>query len=155
MKFKDENIVRLISENAAKEQGFFLIDFIYRGTPKKRVLEIFIDGKDNVSADVCASVSRNITEKLNEIINENDDYKLIVSSPGSEYSLKIIDQFYKHIGRNLDVVYEENGEKKKLKGTLKNILNNDLFFDQNKTEIKINFNNIKKAKVIFSFSPKG
>lgn len=155
MKFKDENIVRQLAENAAKEHGFFLIDFIYRGTPRKRVLEIFIDGKENVSAKVCAAVSRNITEKLNEIINENEDYKLIVSSPGSEYSLKFIDQYYKHIGRNLDVIYEEAGEKKKFKGTLKSILNNDLFFDQNKTEIKINIDNIKKAKVIFSFSPKG
>ncbi len=155
MKFKDEHIIRQIAENAAKEFGFFLIDFIQRGTPKERVIEIFIDGKENVSADVCASISRKITSQLDEFINGHEDYKLIVSSPGTDSPLKNIEQYYKHIGRKLEISFDENGNKKKLKAKLIKIINNYLFFEINNTEQKIDFNNIKKAKVILSFSPKG
>jgi len=152
MNFNDKNIIRQIAENAAKNEGFFLIDFILRGTPRKRVIEIFIDGKENVSAEVCAKISRNISSELNEIIKERDDYKLIVSSPGIDRPLVYLDQFQKHIGRKLELVIEDNGSKKKLTAKLIKIVNNHLFFESNNTEQKVDFNKIKKAKVILSFS---
>ncbi|MCH7828001.1 MAG: hypothetical protein IIC75_08545, partial [Bacteroidetes bacterium] len=70
MNFKDKNIIRQIAETTAEDTGFFLIDFILRGTPKKRVIEIFIDGKENVSATICASISKKISSKLDELLNE-------------------------------------------------------------------------------------
>jgi len=150
MNFNDKNIIRQIAETAVENSGFFLIDFILRGTPRKRVIEIFIDGKENVSAKVCASVSKNISSKLDDILKESDDYKLVVSSPGIDKSLKYLDQYYKHIGRKFEIVVNDN--KKKLKAKLIKIVNNDLFFELNNTEQKINFDKIKKAKVIISFS---
>ena len=152
MNFKDKNIIKQFAEDAAKNYGFLLIDFLLRGTPQKRVIEVFIDGKENVSAKVCASVSREISSKLDEILNDNNDYKLVVSSPGIDKPLIYLDQYQKHIGRKLEVFVDDSGNKKKLIAKLIKIVNNDLFFESNNTEQKINFNKIKKAKVILSFS---
>ncbi len=152
MNFNDKNIIRQIAETAAENTGFFLIDFILRGTPRKKVIEVFIDGKENVSAKICAAVSKNISGKINELLRGSDDYKLVVSSPGIDTPLKYLDQYQKHIGRKLEIVVDDNGDKKKLTAKLLKIVNNDLFFESNNTEQKINFNNIIKAKVILSFS---
>jgi ribosome maturation factor RimP len=152
MNFNDKNIIRQIAETAAENTGFFLIDFILRGTPRKRVIEVFIDGKENVSAKICAAVSKNISIKLDELLKGNDDYKLIVSSPGIDTPLKYLDQFQKHIGRKLEIVVDDNGDKKKLTAKLLKIVNNDLFVESKNTEQKINFNKIIQAKVILSFS---
>lgn len=152
MNFNDKNIIRQIAESAAENEGFFLIDFILRGTPRKRVIEIFIDGKENVSAKTCASISKNISSKLDELLKESDDYKLIVSSPGTDTPLKYLDQYQKHIGRKLEIVVNDNGSKNKLTAKLVKIVDNDLFFESNNSEQKINFNKIIKAKVLISFS---
>ena len=152
MNFNDKNIIRQIAESAAENEGFFLIDFILRGTPRKRVIEIFIDGKENVSAKTCASISKNISSKLDELLKESDDYKLIVSSPGTDTPLKYLDQYQKHIGRKLEIVVNDNGSKNKLTAKLVKIINNDLFFESNNSEQKINFTKIKKSKVLISFS---
>ncbi|MCH8170511.1 MAG: hypothetical protein IIB07_05190 [Bacteroidetes bacterium] len=152
MNFNDKNIIRQIAETASKNEGYFLVDFILRGTPKKRVIEIFIDGKENVSAKICASVSKNISSKLDELLNESDDYKLVVSSPGIDTPLKYLEQYYKHIGRKLEIVVDDNANKKNLTAKLLKIVNNDLFFEFNNSEQKINFNKIIKAKIKLSFS---
>ncbi len=152
MNFNDKNIIRQIAESAAENKGFFLIDLILRGTPRKRVIEIFIDGKENVSAKICAAVSRDISNKLDELLKESDDYKLVVSSPGTDTPLKYLDQYHKHIGRKLEIVVNDNGDKNKLTAKLVKIIDNDLFFESNNSEQKINFNKIIKAKVLISFS---
>lgn len=152
MNFNDKNIIRQIAESAAENKGFFLIDLILRGTPRKRVIEIFVDGKENVSAKICAAISRDISSKLDELLKENDDYKLVVSSPGTDTPLKYLDQYHKHIGRKLEIVVNDNGDKNKLTAKLIKIIDNDLFFESNNSEQKINFNKIVKAKVLISFS---
>ncbi len=48
--------------------------------------------------------------------------------------------------------YIQNDSTKKIIGILKSIEADNLFFEVNKQDLIINFNNIKKAKVILSFS---
>ena len=58
-----ENI-RAIAKQVAGQNNLFLIDFIVRGSESSRVIEVFVDGEKNVSADECAIVSKEIIKQL-------------------------------------------------------------------------------------------
>ncbi|SRR5690554_5923087 len=158
MNLQDEKIKNIIRE-AVEKNGFFLIDLQFRGTTNNRIFEIYIDGEKNISAEDCALVSREINSQLEESIDTS--YRLDVSSPGVDRPLKYLKQFPKHINRKFEVSYTKQdpentdapGETKKITGKLISVDGEDLIFKlNNQSEIKINFNNIKKAKVIISFS---
>lgn len=152
MNFKEENITQKIAE-IVERKGFFPVEIIVRGTPSKRVMEVFIDGEKDISAEDCAAVSREINSELENLSAAGNDYRLEVSSPGVDKPLKFLKQYPKHINRNFEVSYKFGEETKKLLGKLISIDNEDMtFVSKNNDEVKINFNNIKKAKVIVSFS---
>ncbi len=155
MNFNETNINQKIAEIVEKK-GFFPIEIIVRGTPLKRVIEVFIDGEKDISAEDCADVSREINSEFENLPAAGNDYRLEVSSPGVDKPLKFLKQYPKHISRNFEISYKSEDDTKKLLGILKKIDNEDLtFLSKNNDEVIINFNNIKKAKVIVSFSPKG
>ncbi|HKJ80631.1 MAG TPA: hypothetical protein VJ954_01305 [Ignavibacteriaceae bacterium] len=154
MKVTENNIAQKIAE-IVERKGFFPIDIIVRGTPQKRVIEVFIDGEKDVSAGDCAEVSREIDSELENLPTAGKDYRLDVSSPGVDKPLIYLKQYPKHINRNFEVSYTSGEDTKKLTGKLKSIEDEELTFLSKNNEVKINFNNIKKAKVIVSFSPRG
>jgi len=152
MNLFNENITKIASEKS-EENGFFLVDIIFRGNPKSRIIEIFIDGEKNVSADDCAKVSREIDEQVEKLGLIDSSYRLEVSSPGVDRPLKFLKQYPKHINRKFEISYKRNDETKKIIGKLVSIEGEELtFLSDNRNEATINFNNITKAKVIVSFS---
>ncbi len=152
MNLIEKNISQIAAETAEK-LGFFVVDLIVRGTPNKRVIEIFIDGETNVSADDCAAVSREINSKIEEQSLITSSYRLDVSSPGIDRPLKFLKQFPKNINRKFEVAYKEGDQKKKITAKLTAVEDEYLLFEENNKNIyRINFNNITKAKVIISFS---
>ena len=151
MNIFDEKI-KVIANSVVEKNGFFLIDFVLRGNEKNRVIEIFIDGEKNISAEDCANISREInTEIETQNLNESN-YRLDVSSPGIDRPLLYLKQYPKHLNRKFDISYNQNNETKKLTGKLVDVSGKDLTFLSDNKQIIINFNNIKKAKVIASFS---
>ncbi len=54
-----ENIVR-ISNEITEKLGYFVIDILYRGDNRKRIIEIYVDAEKNVTADDLAEISREI-----------------------------------------------------------------------------------------------
>ena len=151
MNLLDENIKEIVSK-AVKRNGFFLIELILRGTEHKRVIEVFIDGEKDISADDCAAVSREIESQLKDLLAKHPDFRLDVSSPGIDRPLKYLKQYLKHVNRKFDISYRSGEEIKKLSGKLASIDGDYLTFISNNKEVIINFNNIVKANVIVSFS---
>lgn len=152
MNFFDKNIHDLI-EQVIAGSGFFLIDLIIRGEKKNRVIEVFVDSEGNISADDCAAVSRDIDKKFEEERIFESGYRLEVSSPGVNRPLKYLKQFPKHVDRKFDVSYRDSENIRKFSGTLKRVEGDSLIFlKNNREEIKIDFSNIIKAKVLISFS---
>jgi ribosome maturation factor RimP len=152
MNLDETNITQKIAE-IVERKGFFPVEIIVRGTPSKRVMEVFIDGEKDISAKDCADVSREINSELENLPAAGNDYRLDVSSPGVDKSLKFLKQYPKHIKRNFEVSYKLSNDTKKLTGKLIKVENQDLtFLTKDNKEIIINFNNIKKAMVIISFS---
>jgi ribosome maturation factor RimP len=151
MNLLDENIKEIVSK-AVERNGFFLIELILRGTEQKRVIEVFIDGEKDISADDCAAVSRQMESQLEDLLAKHPDFRLDVSSPGIDRPLKYLKQYIKHVNRKFDISYRSGEEIKKVSGKLASINGDYLTFILNNKEVIINFNNIVKANLIVSFS---
>lgn len=146
-----ENII-LISNEIAEKLGFFVVEISFRGDQRKRIIEVFIDGEKNVSADNLAEISREINSviEIQNLIKES--YRLDVSTPGVDRPLKYSKQFPKHINRNFEITYNTGNEIKTITGKLLSIESDELTFLSGKNQIIIEFKNITKAKVLISFS---
>lgn len=147
----DKNIRNLVEEIVEKN-GFFLIDIVLRGTDHNRVIEVYIDGEKNVSAEDCASISHDLDKPLQNLLAKHPNYRLDVSSPGIDRPLIFLKQYPKHINRKFEILYRSGDESKKLSGRLSAVEGEYLTFMANNKEVIINFNNIIKANVIVSFT---
>jgi ribosome maturation factor RimP len=144
-----ENI-RQIAQQVSEENSLFLIDLIVRGSESSRVIEVFIDGEINISADECALVSKEITKQIDEK-ELLKSYRLDVSSPGVDRPLIYLKQYPKHLNRLFEIEFNASGSSSTFKGKLVSIEDEVLTFQSNK-EIKIKFQDIIKAKVLVSFN---
>lgn len=144
-----ENI-REIAQQIAEQNNLFLIDLIVRGSESSRVIEVFIDGEKNISADECALVSREISKQIDES-ELLKSYRLDVSSPGVDRPLIYLKQYPKHLNRIFEIEFNSSGSSSTFKGKLISIEDEVLTFQSNK-EIKIKFSEIIKAKVLVSFN---
>jgi ribosome maturation factor RimP len=140
-----------LAKQVSEESGCMLIDVVFRGDERNRVVQIFIDSEAGLSADDCALVSNKLSKRLDETDLLLSKYRLEVSSPGTDRPLKYLKQYLKHIDRKFEVVYMSDAEKRKIVGKLIRIDGEDLIFNENKNETIINFNKIKSAKVLTSF----
>ncbi|RJP62225.1 MAG: hypothetical protein C4539_18600 [Ignavibacteriales bacterium] len=139
------------ADRITQDLDLLLIDVIIRGDERNRVIEIFIDGEMGISAETCAEVCSKIKEMIDEQDLIKGKYRLEVSSPGIDRSLKFLRQYPKHIKRKFEIVYVEGESTIKLMANLLKIDGEDLFFFDGKKELAINFNKIKSAKVQISF----
>lgn len=150
MNFINENIAEIAREIVVSN-GFFLIDVTFRGTENNKVIEVFIDGEKNITAEDCAKVSKEINSIIDEKQLIKSRYRLDISSPGVDRPLQYLKQYSKHIGRRFEVTFNVDGNRKSIKGRLIKIEGKNLIFFTGK-ESEINFNDIIKAKVLISFS---
>ncbi len=146
-----ENITK-ISNEIAEKLGFFVIDISFRGDQRKRIIEVFVDGEKNVSADDLAEISREINKTIeaNDLIKES--YRLDVSTPGVDRPLKYLKQFPKHINRNFEITFNTEDGIKTVNGKLIAVEGDIIHLLAEKNNIIIKFNTITKAKVLISFS---
>ena len=150
---KTESNILNIAHEIIEKNGYFLIDSVFRGEKKSKVFQFFVDGEKGVTADICAEISREISDMIDEKEPDVSSFRLEVSSPGVERPLKYLFQYRKNINRKFDIEYTNESGTAKISGKLINVEENgDLVLLVNKEEQKINFNNIKKANVLISFS---
>lgn len=145
-----KNIVKPIEE-LAESSGLMLIDILVRGDSRNQVVEVYVDSEESVTVNDCAELSQKIYEYFDKTLMIQSKYRLDVSSPGVDRPLKFLGQFKQHLNRNFELKVLEGEEIKKMTGTLKNIEGDNLFFQSGNDLKKINFNNIRSAKVLISF----
>ncbi len=138
-------------EEVVNSRDLLLIDSVLRGDNKLRIIEIFIDGEAPVTSDLCSEISYIIKEVIEaeELIDSN--FRLDVSSPGVDRPLKFLIQYPKHINRKFELKFASGDEVKNVKAKLTGVEGNVLIFNDGKNEIRLNFEEIKSAKVLISF----
>ena len=147
----EENIVT-ISNEIAEKLGYFVIEILFRGDNRKRIIEVYVDAEKNISADDLAEISREINSVIEEKNLLTKSYRLDVSTPGVDRPLKFLKQFPKHINRNFEVTYKAGEETSIVTGKLLSVDGEELTFFSGGKNILIDFKNITTAKVLISFS---
>ena len=106
---KKEDIAQAV-EAAIQERGCFLVEVT---VSKDNDIEIVIEKEEgDVDWEDCAAIDRLVHETFDQDV---EDYALTVSSAGLDRPFKVMKQFEKAIGTNVDV-WMKGG--KKVKGVL-------------------------------------
>ena len=77
------------------------VEYISQG--KHSVLRVYIDGEDGINVDLCAEVSRHVSDLLDVEEMMPMAYTLEVSSPGMDRLLFKETQYLESIGEQLEV----------------------------------------------------
>ena len=92
-------LVRELAEKKIENTDNYLVEVTVSAMNKIRVT---IDNFKGVSIQECVSVSRFIEEQLDR---ETEDYELEVSSPGLDQPFKVLQQYKKYTGREVEVKF--------------------------------------------------
>ncbi len=142
---KKEKIVRII-EPIIKDCFFELVDVEIN---KNKYLRVVIDKREGkISIDDCTLVSQKILEidALDEIMEGN--FTLEVSSPGIDRALIKKEDFERFKGKKAKIITKNKIEKSNtFIGFLNGVDNEYVILKCDKNELKIAFDNIKKANL--------
>jgi ribosome maturation factor RimP len=101
--------IRELAEQALQDSDCFLVDV--HVTPMNKII-VLIDREGSVSINQCVAVSRFIEKSLDR---EAEDFELEVSSAGLDQPFKVLRQYTKNIGKEVDVKLIDG---KKISGNL-------------------------------------
>lgn len=125
---------------------------------------VYIDSDSGLSIDDCGKISRDLEQKLNR---DEEDFELVVSTPGIDRPFVSLRQYRKYIGREVKVRLTDGTEKQ---GELTKVDENGIEIykpmsksrkkklkQQNKPvqeEFRYTFDSIKETKGVVSFKRK-
>ena len=119
-------------------------------TPDNRIY-IDIDGDNGITIDDCIAVSRAVESQLDR---EVEDFALDVSSAGADQPLKLVRQYRKNVGREVEVVCVD-GER--VDGTLAEVGEESFAVvtpaskRQPSQRIELRYSDVKSTRVAIKF----
>ncbi|NCF44102.1 MAG: ribosome maturation factor RimP [Proteobacteria bacterium] len=148
MNNKELQIEELITPTVeALDAQVWGVEYLSQG--KYSVLRIYVEREDGVSVDLCADVSRHVSDLLDveEILPEA--YTLEVSSPGMDRLLFKGAQYENHVGERIDVRLNYPFEgRKKIIGLLAGLEDNSVVVQVDGDEYLLPLENVQKARVV-------
>jgi len=147
-----EEILEIIDMNI-KDSNIFCVGV---SIGSSGLIKVYIDKNVGVTISDCSNLHSQI---INELGTKADDIELQVSSPGASASLKVLKQYLKNIGKELEVLMDDG---LKIRGILLAADNDSIKIEEiikpqkgkNNTESKfltISIKNIKSAKPVLCF----
>ncbi len=149
-----EKIESLINSIIAEEREYFCVLVTIKPTNN---VKVFLDGDQGITIEKCVQINRKLYKLIEEGgIFSDADFSLEVSSPGIDTPLKMHRQYLKNIGRNVEVVFND---ETKTEGKLLQVSENDIMLQSNAgkgkkaitQQIVIPFENIKTTTVQINF----
>ncbi len=143
-----QEITSMTNSLLDNDPGYFLVEV--RILPVNNI-QLFIDGDQGVTIDRCVLLNRSLYKQLEESsLFSGADFSLEVSSPGLDEPLKLLRQYQKNIGRNIEIVLIDGLKKE---GKLESATGQGIVVEEKigrkKEVIKHNFlfENIKTARI--------
>jgi len=142
--------IKPLLEREIENLGAELIDVELKGNNNNKVLKLFVDTEQGINIDKCAQISR----KIGDILEFEDfikgRFRLEVSSPGLNRTLKTAKDFSRKIGKRVIVKYLS--DKKNIVNTcigmISSVSDSELqLIEENKKKNIININKIINAKI--------
>jgi len=127
-----KNIVLSVTGNTA----IFVVDVRVDCANK---ISVEVDKPEGITIDECVMISRAIESGLNR---ETEDFELEVSSPGLTEPFKVMEQYRKNCGRQVDVV-KRDGQK--ISGLLQHVDDEGIILE---VEAKIREAGQKRPKTV-------
>jgi ribosome maturation factor RimP len=156
-----ESIRHMIGEILEEEPVYFLVDL--RIKPVHNI-KVFLDGDSGITIEKCVQVNRKLYKKLEEAaFYPEGDFSLEVSSAGLDEPLKLLRQYKKNIGRQIEIQLLDGSQKE---GKLTEVNEEGIVLEEatgkpsngklpsRKKEISYHnylFNNIKSTKIQIVF----
>lgn len=151
-----KNTIIQIVENYLTDTAYYLVDV--KITPDNRI-SIEIDSFDGVSLEFCAKLNRHIESQFDR---EVEDFELEVSSAGLTEPFKVVKQYEKNIGNEVETLTKTG---KKFTGILTEVGENEFVLQIERTEkpegakrkmivqenVTFNYEDIKTTKYIIRF----
>ncbi|MGB5982724.1 MAG: ribosome assembly cofactor RimP [Nonlabens sp.] len=152
-----DKVQELLDSAFEERSDLFLIDFKIGSAND---IHVTIDGDEGVKLADCMFVSRAVEHNLDR---EEIDFSIEVTSSGASAPLERPRQYYKHVGRTLEI---EDLDGRVEKGELGRVQEEGIALSWKAREPKpigkgkvtveknweLNFDQIKKAKVIITFN---
>ncbi|MEI6275048.1 MAG: ribosome assembly cofactor RimP [Prolixibacteraceae bacterium] len=107
-------------------------------------VSVVIDSDEGLSIDKCIEMSRHVEHQFDR---EVEDFSLEVSSPGLTQPFKVLRQYLKYLGKEIEIV---TGKGDKLTGILLSA-DEKSFFVETKTNIKIDGKKAVETKTVEFF----
>ena len=104
-----KDTVKQIVESYITAKGYYLVDI---NVTKDNHISVEIDHFEGVSIDFCVELTREIESGIDR---ETEDYELQVSSAGLTEPFKVLKQYQKNTGNEVEVLTKEG---KKITGVL-------------------------------------
>ena len=147
MELDKNDIISLVSDYLIQED-LELYDINIVNFPSVSKIEVYVYSTTNLDYKIIQRLNYQIQRLLEEVNLEKGSYELIVSSPGLERLLKTIRHYEISLDENIKVklIVPINNEYT-FQGTLINIENENIQLLVENQLIKIDINNIKKARL--------
>ncbi|EAH5676345.1 ribosome maturation factor RimP [Campylobacter upsaliensis] len=131
-----------------KEAGVELYDSELVSENGKKIYRIYIMKEGGVSLEDCARLSEILSPIFDVEPPVSGEYFLEVSSVGLERKLSTLEHFEKSVGEMLKIT---TSEKEKIQGKLLKVEGENIFLQDEKAEICIEFSQVKKAKTFIEW----
>ena len=131
-----KNVVEGIVNEWLGDKEYFLVDVSV--SPDDKIV-VEIDHAEGVWIDDCVELSRFIESKLDR---EEEDYELEVGSAGIGQPFKVLQQYYIHIDKEVEVLTKEG---KKMEGVLKEVADDHFVVTVQK---KVKLEGAKRPKLV-------
>ncbi len=146
-------IEALIGRLLLETEDIFLVSISIKPTNN---IKVYLDADAGLNIDKCVKINRAMYRTMEEECWYPDGFSLEVSSPGIDEPLKLIRQYKKNIGRNVEVtMIDETKQEGKLSAVTENTISIEYTEGKNKKAVliikEIPFDSIKQTIVLISF----
>ena len=156
----NEEVERIINDVRKFIEGSFpyeIYDVTFKKIGRQKVLEVFIDTPKGVTVDDCETVSRGLSDYLDEVDLIPEAFTLEVSSPGIERVFKRQVDFERHIGKLVKWTLRSEGEDGKVRkevfeARLQEFTPGRIVVESDKGIREFPLNMVKEAQAVFEFS---
>ncbi len=140
--------VRALTEEVIVGTSYFLVDVEVRGHKGTRVLEVYIDSKEDFGHDDLAVISKEVGFLLDVEDVVDGSYKLELSSPGIKRPLTMPQQYQKNVGRTLRVRYQSGDNEDIVVGDLTRANDEELELELASGErLELSYQSITQARI--------
>ena len=151
----DKAIVKKLVEEMLDDK-MFVVEITVN---QRNVINVFVDSYDGLTIEQCISISRHVEHSFDR---EEEDFELQVSSPGLSEKFKVKEQYYKYIGREIEVVTVSDVE---FEGVIQSATDEEIMLETSARELvegqkkkqlvvkqhHLKYDEIKSAKAVISF----